>query len=243
MEQDIKQGAFYTPLGSHKVPDPNVPPNKYAQFLPGYIFLECPIRLTGIRYCTIMLMDEQTPDSNWKFNSDIETNTYDGQDVGQDIPRTAPTVELIEWSASEYISHEKSTSWYAVLGATGAVLTTVIFFVTKDVVASFATFFACLMLGIYAARKPATKQYILNDHGLQIDDKFFPYTQFRSFSIVEEGMIESVWLKPIKRFSMDVVLYFSPDEKQRIMDVLAEFLPHEQQKLDAIDRFSKRVRF
>jgi hypothetical protein len=38
-------------------------------------------------------------------------------------------------------------------------------------------------------------------------------------------------------------MYFSPEEEKKIIDVVANFLPHEQRELDAVDRFSKKIRF
>jgi hypothetical protein len=85
--------------------------------------------------------------------------------------------------------------------------------------------------------------YIVDEKGIQVQEKFHPYAEFRSFSVVEEGAINSIWLKPLKRFVPIVVMYFSPEDEQKIIDVLANFLPHEERELDAIDRLSKRMRF
>ena len=118
-----------------------------------------------------------------------------------------------------------------------------VFVITRDYLATFVVLLASVCLSVLAGRKPATKDYSINESGVKIDQSFYAYNTLRSFSVVEEGGIDSVWLKPLKRFTPPIVMYFSPADEEKIVDVLANFLPHEQRKLDPIDKFSKRIRF
>lgn len=189
--------------------------------------------------------DQQKPNEevNWQYNSGNKSESYDGSGVGELRGVPLPSIPEVSWTASEYVAHEKSPGWYATLFAGSGVLVLIVFLITKDLLASIVILLACLAIAVYAARKPATNQYVINEKGIQIGDAFHPYREFRSFSVVAEGAIDSIWVKPLKRFAPVVVMYFSPDDEQKIIDVLANFLPHEERELDAVDRFTKRIRF
>jgi len=189
-------------------------------------------------------MQEQENEANWQFKPESEpTSGYAGDELASSNGIPLPPIDPVQWSASEYISHEKSTMWYFSLFSFGLVTTVIVYLLTKDILASVAILVGCVSMGIYAGRKPSVKNYTINEKGIQVDDMFHPYDKFRSFSVVEEGAIDSIWLKPFKRTSPTVVMYFAPAEEQKIVDVIANFLPHEQRELDAVDRFSKKIRF
>jgi hypothetical protein len=162
-----------------------------------------------------------------------------------DEPRSVPLPKIpeVSWSASEYIAHEKAPSWYAGVFAAAVALVAVIYLITRDTFASITVFIASIILLIYAGRKPRIKNYTVSENGISVGEKTFSYGEFRSFSVVSEDAINSIWLKPLKRFAPVVVMYFSPEDEQKIIDTLANFLPHEDRELDVIDRFSKRIRF
>lgn len=188
-------------------------------------------------------MQEEQPDANWQYTPENTQSGYAGNEVGQASGVPLPEIPAVTWTASEYIAHEKSTSWFFGLFSGALALVAIIYFVTRDILASVAVLAACIAVSAYAIRKPETKEYQVSEKGVKAGDQTYSYGEFRSFSVVEEGAIDSIWLKPLKRFSAPVVMYCSPEDEQKIVDVLSNFLPHEQRELDAIDRFSKKVRF
>ena len=173
--------------------------------------------------------DEQTP---WSYN-------------GTDIPaeNTPLSDETITWQASEYIAHEKPASWYGVLLGASLLITAVVYLLNRDILTSVAIMTVSLCAGFFASRQPSSKQYKLSPKGLEVDGKLFKFADFRSFSIVEEGAIDSIWLKPLNKYKPAIIIYFSPEEEDKIATMISNFLPHEQRELDAIDRASRRLRF
>jgi uncharacterized membrane protein YobD (UPF0266 family) len=190
-------------------------------------------------------MQEEQPqsESNWEYKPDKEARNYEGNDFAQATGVPMQEIPALKWSASEYVAHEKSAGWYSMFFAGSILIVFLVYLISRDILASVAVLLACSAISVYAARKPETNNYVLDEKGIKVQEKFYPYSVFRSFSIVEEGAINSIWLKPLKRLSSVVVMYFSPEDEQKIIDVLANFLPHEDRELDAIDRFSKRMRF
>jgi len=193
----------------------------------------------------MLMYDEQQSgqQTNWQYNPNKSPNGYDGNELSVPGGVPLPSIPTVEWTASEYVAHEKSANWYISLLVGSIVLVIAVFLVTNDFLASIVILLVSSVIGVYAARKPVINRYIVNEKGIQVGDNFRPYLEFRSFSVVEEGAINSVWVKPLKRFAPIVVMYFSPEDEQKIIDTLANFLPHEERELDAIDRLSKRMRF
>jgi hypothetical protein len=161
----------------------------------------------------------------------------------QDIANESTEIEDISWTASEYISHEKNIMWHIYLFTIAILLVVIVYLVSKDVLAAIVIIISALAVSVYATKKPTEKTYSLSSTGLRIGNSSFEYSLFRSFSIVEEGAVDSIWLKPLKRTSPITVIYFSKDYEEKIEKILSSFLPYEVRELDLIDRVTKRIRF
>ena len=88
--------------------------------------------------------------------------------------------EKLTWSAFEYEDKEHSRDWFWALG---------IIIVTSSVAAIIFNdyFFAALLiisgilLGFFATKKPATIFYELNNKGLKVGNRIYPYENIKSF--------------------------------------------------------------
>ena len=178
----------------------------------------------SINCCTIMLMEESSNEAKFAQISEADQKT-------------------VSWTASEYISHEKSASWHGLLFVVAGIMTLAVYIISHDILAGIVILLSASAMSVYAKKKPQQKSYELNSEGVAIDNQFFSYDGFRSFSIIEEGAIDSIWLKPLKRLSPTVVIYFPTDQLDEIEELLSKFLPFEEKSLDLIDRATKRIRF
>src|SRR3981081_3134082 len=115
---------------------------------------------------------------------------------------TVLPADAITWTASEFIDHNKSFSWYMMLGLAAAVLAAVVWLFTKDLFSTAVVVVGALVLGVYAAHKPRQLIYKLDDRGLTIGERYYAFAEFRSFSLVPEGAFASIELVPLKRFAM-----------------------------------------
>jgi hypothetical protein len=100
-----------------------------------------------------------------------------------------------------------------------------------------------VLFAVMGARKPRELTYIVDGKGITIGEKFYSYASFKSFSILQEEGMETVWFMPLKRFMPGLSIYFAPEDGQKIVDVIAEFLPFEDKQLDFIDQLMHRLRF
>lgn len=181
--------------------------------------------------------------TNWDYTKKNQTEDYSGGNFSQATGISMSEIPPMQWTASEYVAHEKSAGWYGTFFASSVVVVFLVFIITRDILASIVVLLVCSAISIYAGRKPQINSYILSENGVKVQERLYPYSAFKSFSVVEEGAINSIWLKPFKRFAPIVAMYFSPEDEQKIIDILSNFLPHEEHQLDAIDRASKKMRF
>ncbi len=172
--------------------------------------------------------------TSWQYNAeDSDTSTE------QPHPAYAP----VTWTASEFIDHEKAASWFIILFAGGAGAVTLIYLITRDVVTVVVIGMAVILFAMAAQRKPRTLTYEINSNGVTIGPKTYPYTQFKSFAVLEEGAFNSIQLMPLKRFMPPISLYCPPEQEQQVIDALGNYLPHEERRHDPIDRIMRKVRF
>ena len=176
-----------------------------------------------------------TPDASgsWQFTQDSQS------------PATQPVVpeEEVNWTASEFIAHEKSLNWYLVLAASVLFFTALVYLITRDKITAGIIIFAAIVFGVYAKRQPRTLSYHLESAGLRIDEKFYDFGQFRSFVVLHDGAISSVSFMPLKRFMPILTVYYELADEQKILQLISSRLPMENRGRDAIDRFLHRIRF
>jgi hypothetical protein len=191
------------------------------------------------------------PQGSWQFKPDSDTATMPSTNVKPDLQTIIPAAtsippdggDSISWTASEFIAHQKSTGWYMALLGAALVLAAIIYFATKDVVSSGVVIVGAIMLAVYGSRQPRQVEYRLDMRGLSVGNKHHTYNEFRSFSVIPEGAFNSIVLMPLKRFSLLTTIYYSPEDEEKIVAMLADRLPLEPRKKDAIDRLMWRIRF
>src|SRR5690606_26783783 len=136
-------------------------------------------------------MDE--PEANWSYKAGSASDSLNAA-----ADTNPPEISEITWTASEYVEHEKDAIWYLIMSGVSLVAVGAVFLVTRDWLTVATIALAILVIGIYAGRKPLNKDYSIGESGLKVGDKVYHFGQFRSFSLVDEGAINSIWLRPLK---------------------------------------------
>lgn len=179
-------------------------------------------------------VQQPEPAAGWQYS--------DGNE-GAPPAAQSPAVQAVSWTASEYISHAKGASWFAALGVALFVIVGIVYVLTKDIVASVGVGVAGIAFAAFSARPPRTLQYAITEQGIQIGQRFYPYHEFKSFSVMHDGPLPSVLLMPLKRFLPPITIFFEPQSGDAIIDTLSAYLPHESKEPDAVDKFMSRIRF
>ncbi len=151
--------------------------------------------------------------------------------------------EVVNWTASEFISHQKTQGWYSMLILGSLLFSVVVWLVTKDIVSAVIVLMAGVVLASYATRKPRELTYQIDPSGLTIGERHYSYNEFRSFSVTPEGAFSSLVFTPLKRFGVLTTVYFDPQDEERIANIVTRYLPHEEHKPDPIDHVMRRIRF
>ncbi|MCA9329751.1 hypothetical protein KDA11_03840 [Candidatus Saccharibacteria bacterium] len=155
-----------------------------------------------------------------------------------------PTTESgISWTASEFVAYSKSLGWYAILGIGAILLAGALYILGKDIVAPISVITLAILFGIIAAKKPRELTYAITEDGVRVGEKLYLYNAFKSFSVIQEEGIESIWLMPLQRFMPGLSIYFAPDDGERIVQELATYLPFEPRNIDFIDKLMHKIRY
>jgi hypothetical protein len=161
----------------------------------------------------------------------------------QDAPQAGSDGQAVSWTASEFIVHQKNAGWYMLLVAAAVVLAAVIYLLTRDVVSTGMVGVVLVVLLLLASRQPRTLSYRLDGYGVHVGSKSYPYDSFKSFSVVDEGALNSITLLPLKRFMPPISMYYDPQDEAKISQVLSDYLPFVEGHKDVVDQFMRRIRF
>ncbi len=149
----------------------------------------------------------------------------------------------IEWSASEYLANPKNAGWFSLLAVGSFILAIIVYLITRDILSTVVIVVIGILVGVFAARQPQTLQYRVDNQGLYIGDKFYPYESFKSFSVAQDSAIGYISLLPLKRFMPPLVIHYASEDEARIVETLTSYLPYEDHKTDVVENLSRRFRF
>lgn len=210
-----------------------------------------------LMYNTLM-NEEDKPQSvaGWTFKPgaapvQTQATATDAPDAAQAPPPPNPSAgggeppaeAHVTWTASEYIANPKNAGWFMLLGLASIVLAAIVYLITRDVVSTVVIIVLGIIVGIFAARQPHVLQYSLDTAGVHMGHRNYPYSGFKSFSVVSEGAFSHISLLPLKRFMPPLVVHYSPEDEEKIINTLADYLPYEEYKRDLVESFSRKIRF
>jgi hypothetical protein len=172
----------------------------------------------------------ETPQTNFDYKPDAESSSPARGTAG------------FAWQAPEFIEHPHGAGWYLMLTLGTAVIAALVYLTSKDIFATGTIAIVGIIVGVFAKHKPGMADYELNTRGLKVNGKSYPYSSFKSFTVLSEGALSSVNLHPLKRLMPPITAYFDPADEEKILASIGDHLPYEQRPMDAVDRLSRRLR-
>ncbi|HUC89956.1 MAG TPA: hypothetical protein VMR45_04085 [Patescibacteria group bacterium] len=182
------------------------------------------------------------PPSGWHYNS----SQASGAETASALPgsKVGPNDQKsVSWTASEFIVHHKTVSWYAAAVLAGAALSLAIYFITRDYISTGMVAIMVLLFCAAASRPPRVLMYSLTPGGISIGQNFHAYGEFQSFSVEREGAFANIELVPLHRFMPLISVYCSPENEDQVISTLSEYVPFEQRTNTYIERFFRTIRF
>ncbi len=93
--------------------------------------------------------------------------------------------EKLNWSALEYEERERSKDWFWALGII-VITSSIAAIIFGDYFFAALLILSGILLGFFAVKKPGTIFYELNNKGLKIGNRIYPYENIKSFWIQTE---------------------------------------------------------
>lgn len=150
--------------------------------------------------------------------------------------------ESVHWQAQEYIHHEKNILWFIIFGVVIAGLMAIAIWLMQSITFAVLVPVMAVALIVYLRRPPRILNYTLSHQGLHINDRLYPFADFKGFGVIHDGKEYSVMLIPIKRFQPGVSVYFPEEAGEAIVDMLGVRLPMQPLHLDPIDLLIHKLR-
>ena len=95
---------------------------------------------------------------------------------------------------------------------------------------------------VYSHRPPRVLDYTLSRQGIHVNDRLYPFADFKAFGVIRDGAEYSIMLVPTKRFKPGVSVYFPEEAGEAIVDMLGARLPMQELHLDAVDKIVRKLR-
>jgi len=150
--------------------------------------------------------------------------------------------EKLTWSALEYEEKERSTDWFWALG-----VIVVAGSITSIIYANY--FFAMLiiiggiLLGFFAIKKPETVPYELNEKGLKIKTRLFPYDTIKSFW-VQDGGKPTLFIKSARMFLPMLSIPITEELTEKVKNIfLSKNVAEEEMKEHPSDKIMESLGF
>lgn len=153
-----------------------------------------------------------------------------------------PQTEPVHWQAYEYIHQEKNPLWFAVFGIVVIALIALAIFLLKSVTFAVLIPLMAVALVVYSKRPPRLLNYTVSSQGLHVNDRLYPFVDFKGFGVVHDGNEYSILLIPRKRFKPGASVYFPEEAGEAIVDMLGARLPMQELHVDIVDKLIHKLR-
>lgn len=160
-------------------------------------------------------------------------------------PKSASTArQPIEWRAHEYVHFEKSQDWYWILGLV-AVAGAVAAILFNNVLFALLILIAAFVVALFAGRKPDIVSFSLTQRGVRINDTLYPFSNLKSFGIVERSSnhIPKLILEPKGHLAMHIYIPLENVDVDHVHDFLLDFVFEDEHEEPLIHHFMEWLGF
>ena len=169
----------------------------------------------------------------------IETPQPGGQD---DSPLESGGEPVLRWQGPEYIEHDRDAIWYVVFGIVTLVFMAIAIFLIKSITFTILIPVMAVALFVYTRRPAQNINYTVGRKGIHVNDKLYPYSDFKAFAVNTRDGVSSIVVIPRKRFQMGLIAYFPENVGEELVDMLAARLPMQTYTPDFLDKLLAKLR-
>lgn len=150
---------------------------------------------------------------------------------------------LLQWTAPEYIKHEKGPAWMP-----AAALITAAFIaygiLNGEWVMATTFFVMAVVYYLYHRQEPKNIKIIISEIGIKIGGQKFPFNQMKKFWIIyDPPFVKTMHIRFVKKHKPDLVIQLDKQDPVKLRNLMLSQLPEwegrEESPLDAIIRALK----
>ena len=136
----------------------------------------------------------------------------------------------LEWTALEYEEKERGNDWFWALGVI-ILASAITSFIYTNYFFGLFLIIGGILLGTFAVKKPDLVFYELNEKGLKIRNRLFPYTNIKSFWIKKDLEKSTLFIKSERLFMPIISMPINQNSAEEIKNfMLSENVPEEEMK-------------
>lgn len=145
-------------------------------------------------------------------------------------------IETINWSALEYEEKERGVDWFWALGII-IVAGSIASIIWSNYFFAILLILSGLLLGFFAIKKPEEVHYELNEQGLKIKTRIFPFEEIKAFWI-QETPKESLFIRSSRMFAPMLSIPIDKNISEKIKNIfLSKNITEEEMK----EHFSEKI--
>ncbi len=152
------------------------------------------------------------------------------------------TEALISWNAPEHFYVEKSPDWYWAVGIiTLAIAAVTIIF--GNIITGIFVLVAAVALVIHASQPPKIVYHEINDRGLIVHDRFYPFLTLESFWIPHDELPPKIILKSRKLLMPYIVLFIDELDPEDVREIMLRYIAETEHREHFLHKVLERLGF
>jgi hypothetical protein len=133
------------------------------------------------------------------------------------------TEALISWNAPEHFYVEKSPDWYWGVGIITLALAAVCI-ILGNIITGIFVLVGAVALVIHASQPPRIVYHEINDRGLLIHDKFYPFLNLESFWIPHDEFPPRMILKSRKLLMPYIIIFIDELDPEDVREMMLKYI-------------------
>jgi hypothetical protein len=133
------------------------------------------------------------------------------------------TEPLISWNAPEHYYVEKKPDWYWIVGIITLALAAVSFILGSPITGIFVLV-AAIALVVHASRPPRVIYHEVNDRGILVHDRLYPFLTLESFWIPHDEFPPKLIVKSRKTFMPYIIILIDEIDPEDVREIMLKYI-------------------
>jgi len=141
---------------------------------------------------------------------------------------------VIAWQAPEYIQHHRGKRWY-IAALIIVILIAAVSIITDNLTLALAILaFAGVYYYLQTHHPPKNIEIRLTEMGIYVGDRFFPYSNIKSFWIIYHDGVKTLNLRITRHYHSDIIIQFDGQDPVAVRQYLVGQIPEWEGKEESL---------